>query len=239
MFEQFKTGNPIWVYYVDIDSGANLVVPQLLRGQLGQAYQVEKKEFPHYRYVKTEGQTAGTFDMSQHSVRVFYRKENWGEVQAIEMFLRLDAPTVIYDTVNGMPVGQPLPEDITIKAFNRVATKDGEFWYEIGADQWIKYDQMHVVDDPFGGPSKKINSRLAQRLTVLPLHDIPATVDYIPGKSVDVYDSPYGEAVDKLADGQEIKLTGKLSDNNEITWYQIAPDRYISGNYVHVNDEEE
>ena len=32
MIDKFKTGNPIWVYYNDIDSGANLTVPQLLRG---------------------------------------------------------------------------------------------------------------------------------------------------------------------------------------------------------------
>lgn len=238
MFEQFKTGNPIWVYYIDIDSGANLVVPQLLRGRLGQAYQVAKKEFPHYRYVKTEGQTTGTFDMNQRNVRLFYRKKKWGEVQAIEMFLKLDAKTVIYDTVNGMPVGQPLPPDIIIKAFHRVATKNGEFWYEIGSNQWIKYDQMHVVDDPFTGKNEKIDSRLAKRLTVLPLHDVPASVDYIPGKAVDIYDQPYGNAIDKIEDGKEITLTGKLNDNNEITWYQIGPNRYISGNYVKIASEE-
>ena len=36
MIDKFKTGNPIWVYYNDIDSGANLTVPQLLRGFIGQ-----------------------------------------------------------------------------------------------------------------------------------------------------------------------------------------------------------
>lgn len=65
MIDKFKTGNPIWVYYNDIDSGANLTVPQLLRGFIGQEYQIEQKQFPNYRYVKTEGETKGTFDMRQ------------------------------------------------------------------------------------------------------------------------------------------------------------------------------
>ncbi|MDD6431702.1 MAG: MucBP domain-containing protein [Lactobacillaceae bacterium] len=236
MFEKFKTGNPIWVYYVDIDSGANLIVPQLLRGRIGEKYQVDKKKFPNYNFVKVEGDLTGTFDMTQRNVKLFYRKQSWGEVQDINMFLKLEAPTVIYDTVEGMPVGQPLPQDIIIKAFQRVATKDGQFWYEIGADQWIKYEKMHVVDDPFNN-DQYIPSRLENQLTVLQLNNVKATVDYIPGKSVDVYDAPYGNQVDKVDDGQEVILTKRLSDSDELTWYEIGPKQFISGNYVKIEED--
>lgn len=237
MFEQFKTGNPIWVYYVDIDSGANLIVPQLLRGRIGEEYLVDKKKFPNYNFVKAEGALRGAFDMTQRSIKLFYRKQSWGEVQDIDMYLALDAPTVICDTVEGIPVGQPLPQDITIKAFQRVATKDGQFWYEIGANQWIKYEKMHVVDNPFGD-KEKISSRLAKQLTVLRLNRVKATIDYIPGKAVDVYDAPYGNRVDKVADGQAVTLIGKLSDNDQLTWYEIGPEQYVSGNYVKIDEEE-
>ncbi len=236
MFEKFKTGNPIWVYYADIDSGANLIVPQLLRGLIGEEYQVDKKKFPNYNFVKVEGDLTGTFDMTQRNVKLFYRKQSWGEVQDINMFLKLEAPTVIYDTVEGMPVGQPLPQDIIIKAFQRVATKDGQFWYEIGADQWIKYEKMHVVDDPFNN-NQDIPSRLENQLTVLRLNNIKATVDYIPGKSVDVYDAPYGNQVNKIDDGQEVTLTKRLSDSDELTWYEIGPKQFISGNYVKIEED--
>lgn len=237
MLEKFKTGNPIWVYYVDIDSGANLIVPQLLRGRIGEKYQVDKKKFPNYNFVKVEGDLTGTFDMTQRNVKLFYRKQSWGEVQDINMFLKLEAPTVIYDTVEGMPAGQPLPQDIIIKAFQRVATKDGQFWYEIGADQWIKYEKMHVVDDPFNN-DQDIPSRLENQLTVLQLNNVKATVDYIPGKSVDVYDAPYGNQVDKVDDGQEVTLTNKLSDNEQLTWYEIGPKQFVSGNYVKIEEDE-
>lgn len=236
MFEKFKTGNPIWVYYVDIDSGANLIVPQLLRGLVGEEYQVDKKKFPNYNFIKVEGELTGTFDMTQRNVKLLYRKQSWGEVQDIDMFLKLEAPTVIYDTVEGMPVGQPLPQDIIIKAFQRVATKDGQFWYEIGADQWIKYEKMHVVDDPFNN-NQDIPSRLENQLTILRLNNVKAIVDYIPGKSVDVYDAPYGNQVDKIDDGQEVTLTKRLSDSDELTWYEIGPKQFISGNYVKIEED--
>ena len=237
MFEKFKTGNPIWVYYVDIDSGANLIVPQLLRGRIGEEYHVDQKKFPNYDYVKAEGDLTGSFDMTQRSVKLYYRKQSWGEVQDIDMYLELEAPTVVYDTVEGMPVGEPLPQDIIIKAFQRVATKDGQFWYEIGADQWIKYEKMHVVDNPFAS-EKKIPSRLENQLTVFRLNNVKAIIDYIPGKSIDVYDAPYGNRVDKIDDGQEVTLTNKLSDD-QLTWYAIGDNRYVSGNYVKIDEQEE
>ena len=237
MFEKFKTGNPIWVYYVDIDSGANLIVPQLLRGRIGEEYHVDQKKFPNYDYVKAEGDLTGSFDMTQRSVKLYYRKQSWGEVQDIDMYLELEAPTVVYDTVEGMPVGEPLPQDIIIKAFQRVATKDGQFWYEIGADQWIKYEKMHVVDNPFAS-EKKIPSRLENQLTVFRLNNVKAIIDYIPGQSIDVYDAPYGNRVDKIDDGQEVTLTNKLSDD-QLTWYAIGDNRYVSGNYVKIDEQEE
>ncbi|WP_367329537.1 hypothetical protein [Limosilactobacillus sp.] len=45
--------------------------------------------------------------MTQRSIKLFYRKKSWGEVQNIDMYLKLEAPTVIYDTAEGMPIGQP------------------------------------------------------------------------------------------------------------------------------------
>lgn len=236
MNNKLKTGNPIWVYYNDIDSGANLTVPQLMRGFIGQEYEIEQKQFPNYRYVKTEGEIKGHFDMRQKIVHLFYRKQNWGEVQTIEMFLHLDAPTQVCDTPGGMPVGAPLPADITVKSFHRVATKNGQFWYEIGADQWIKYENMHVVENPFNDDAQQKPSRLASNLTVIPLHDVKAKVDYLHNKSINVYDAPYGRKVAEIPNGNEVTLIGKLNDNDEITWYQVGRNKYITSNYIEIDD---
>ena len=234
MEDKFKTGNPIWVYYTNIDTGENLVVPQL-----NEEYSIDQKQFDGYQFVKSEGELTGKFDNKPHSVHLYYRDKNWGEVESIEMYLHLDAPTPVYDMPNGMPVGTPFPEDIVLKAFHRVATKSGEFWYEIGSDQWIKYDQMSVVDNPFKAEDEKFQSKLADNMSVIPIQKTKAVIDYLPNRSIEVYDKPYGEQVGELKDGQEITITGKMSDNGEITWYEVGDQQFITGNYVRLEDENE
>lgn len=239
MLDKFKTGNPIWVYYTDIDTNENLMVPQLLQGYLGQTYQVDQKGFPKYRFVKSEGDLTGTFDMSQRSIHLYYRKDNWGEVQTIEMYLRLNAMTPVFDNPNGMQVGSPIPEGIVVKAFHRVATKSGEFWYEIGSDQWIKYDRMEVVDNPFKAEDQDFQSKLSEQMSVIPMKPTKATIDYLPHRSIDVYNKPYGEKVNELPNGQIITIYGKMNDNDEIIWYKVGEQQFITGNYVKLEDQDD
>lgn len=239
MDEKFKTGNPIWVYYTNIDTGENLMVPQLLRGFMGDHYSVEKKQFDGYQFLKNEGELQGQFDSHPHSIHLYYRNQNWGEVEAIEMFLHLDDVTRVYDRPNGMQVGTPFPADIILKAFQRVATKTGEFWYEIGSDQWIKYDKMTIVDNPFKAEDEEFQSKLADNMSVIPMKKTKAVIDYLANKSIDVYNRPYGDKVGELADGKEITISGKMSDNGEITWYEIGDKQFITGNYVKLVDQDE
>lgn len=239
MLDKFKTGNPIWVYYTDIDTNENLMVPQLLQGYLGQTYEVDQKDFPKYRFVKSEGDLTGTFDMSQRSIHLYYRKDNWGEVQTIEMYLRLNAMTPVFDNPNGMQVGSPIPEGIVVKAFHRVATKSSEFWYEIGSDQWIKYDRMEVVDNPFKAEDQDFQSKLSEQMSVIPMKPTKATIDYLPHRSIDVYNKPYGEKVNELPNGQIITIYGKMNDNDEIIWYKVGEQQFITGNYVKLEDQDD
>lgn len=239
MEDKFKMGNPIWVYYTNIDTGENLVIPQLLRGFLGEKYSVTKKQFDGYQFVKSEGDLTGEFDNEPHSIHVYYRNKNWGEVESIEMYLHLDAVTPVYDMPNGMQVGVPFPEDIVLKAFHRVATKSGEFWYEIGSDQWIKYDKMTVVDNPFKATDEEFQSKLTDNMAVIPMKKASAIIDYLPGRAIDIFDKPYGEKVGELQDGQQITITGKMSDNGEITWYEVGDNKFITGNYVRLEEQDE
>lgn len=237
MLEHLKTGNPIWVYYIDIDSQENLTVPQLLRGADGSEYHVERKDFPHYRYVKLEGPADGTFDMQRKAVRLYYRKDSWQQVEATDLYLHLDQTTTVFDRVGGLPINEPLPGGIVIKAFHRVDTADGETWYELGADQWVKYEGMRVVNNPYG--SDDDDRPFADQFTILPLKNVQGTIDYLPNKEVDVYDAPYGKRVATLPDGKRVDISGKLNDNGEITWYKIGDHQYVTGNYVIVDHEDE
>lgn len=236
MLNQFKTGNPVWVYYIDIDSGANLIVPQLLRGRMGEEYQVDKKKFHNYSFIKADGAMHGTFDMGQHNVKLFYRNDDWTSVEEVDTYLQINKTATVRDRVNGMPVGNPVPAGITLKAFEKVTTKDGAEWYEIGSGQWIKFASMKIVSDPFNPKHEKIESRLAKQLTILPLNNVKGVVDYLPGEAIKTYDAPYGNVVAKIPNGQEVKIINRLNDNGEVTWYQLDNKQYVTGNYIKIND---
>ncbi|WP_251545288.1 MucBP domain-containing protein [Limosilactobacillus caecicola] len=236
-----KTGRPIWVYYLDIDSGSNIIVPQLVRGFENDGYTVVKKDFPQYKLVKTTGKTSGTFDGSQEDVHFYYRKKGWGEIEDIDMYLYLEQPTVQYDRVEGMAIDNPLPGQMYVRSFQRVATTKAEFWYEVNADRWIKFDvnTMKIVhQDPFAKEPPVKDGPVAD-LRVLPLNKVPATVDYLKGGHLYTYDYPYGKSTDTVANGQDLILVGRMEDENGVTWYQDESRGFINGAYVRLANEVE
>ena len=237
MLEHLKTGNPIWIYYIDIDTGENLMVPQLLKGIMGCKYHVDKKDFPNYRFIKLTGPAEGRFDMQRKDVRLYYRKNDWQAVEEVNLYLHLDQSTPLYDKVNGLTINEPLPAGIIIKAFQRVNTANGETWYELGAGQWVKYEGMRVIKNPYREESHR--SSFADQLTILPLKNVQGIIDYLPHKAVDVYDAPYGQKVATIPDGKRVNISGKLDDHGEITWYQIGDHQFVTGNYVIVDERDE
>lgn len=241
MVHIIKQGNPIWIYYEDIDSGENVQMPKLLQGQEGEPFTVTPPKFPKYKLVKTEGDLKGTFDMQQRSIHLFYRKKAWGEIERIELYIHLAKPVQQYDAVNGLPVDEPLPGDFYVKSFERVATMKGEFWYNVNADRWIKFDvnTMKIShDDPYAKVEPAQNGPASQ-LTILPLNNVPATVDYTAGGHLFTYKRPYGEANGTVENGHQLTLVGRLNDNNGVTWYQDKDLGFINGSYVRLNNAED
>lgn len=235
-----KTGRPIWVYYQDIDSGSNLEVPQLIRGYENDGYTIVKKEFPQYKFVESQGKLSGKFDGSQENVHLLYRKKSWGEIEDIDMFIYIKAPTKQFDQVEGMPIDNELPGDMYVRSFERVATTNGEFWYEVNADRWIKFDvnSMQIVHhDPFA--KQPVKGSPVTELRVLPLNKVKATVDYLKGGHLYTYDYPYGKATGTVANGQDLVLVGRMEDENGVTWYQDEKRGFINGAYVHLSQQDE
>lgn len=78
MDRAFKTGTPIWVYFIDLDTDENLQIPKLLRGFVDSEYTIQPPKINNYRYMKAEGELSGHFDMQQHTVKLYYRHKDWG-----------------------------------------------------------------------------------------------------------------------------------------------------------------
>lgn len=229
MTESFRTGVPVWAYYINIDTKANLILPVLLRGRNGQHYAVEQKEIENFKFIKAEGDLNGIFDEDSHVVRLYYRRKDWVEVQTVDMYLHLNADTTIYDTINGISRNITLPAGMTVKAFKRVATSNGKFWYEMGPDQWIEYHQITITQNPYAGEKAMLEEDM---LAIEPLDHVMARIDYIPNKQIQTYDKPYGQVQDELADDTTVEIVGKAVNNDGVVWYQIQDKGFINGTYI-------
>jgi hypothetical protein len=222
-------GMPVWAYYINIDDQSNIVAPQLLKGLYGQHYVVDKTELDNFRFIKAEGDLTGTFEDQPGSVQLFYRKANWAEMEDVDMYLHLKDNTVIYDGIEGLKTPSSLPEGMTIRAFKRVATTNGEFWYEISPDQWVLYKDMEITKNPFEHIEL---SPSGQQLKFDPVGEVPAQIDYIPGKKIQVYEKPYGKITNELEDGTEVTVIATSTGDDGVTWYKIKGDEFINGTYV-------
>lgn len=232
MNRSFKTGTPIWVYYMDIDSHENLKVPQLLQGFIGNEYNVAKLEIPGYRFIQHDGQLTGSFDLKPHTIKLMYRHQNWETVEEISVFLRIKQPTPVYDMVEGMQVASPIAPGIVIKSFQRVTTFDHQVWYEVAADQWAKFNdaQMELVDQPF--PELDRQPELTTTNLAETKISATGTVNYVAGGSLPIYDSPYGKVVDHAADGVSFTIDAELDDDNGVKWYHVARRGYVNATYI-------
>ena len=92
----FRTGNPIWVYYTDVDTGINLRVPTLLKGMAGEQYVVHQLDIPRYKFFKATGPLTGTFDDRQKTVHLYYRKQTWHKIKDVNLYLQTMAPTTLF-----------------------------------------------------------------------------------------------------------------------------------------------
>ena len=75
-------------------------------------------------------------------------------------------------------------------------------------------------------------------MAVIPMKKTKAFIDYLPVRSIDAFNKPYGDKVGEIKDGQEITITGKMSDNDEIIWYKVGNGMFITGNYVKLEDQD-
>ena len=235
----FRTGNPIWVYYTDVDTDINLRVPTLLKGMSGEQYAVHQLDIPHYKFFKATGPLTGTFDDRQKTVHLYYRKQTWPKIKDVNLYLQTMAPTTLFDQVDGMPVESPMPAGLFLRAFQLIETTNHVLWYQINADRWVKEgDHLRVLaHDPYADEPSPVRANLESDFTYLKLNHLPVTVDFVPNGKVAVYDQAYGTEIGQVADGQKLILTGKIMDDNGVVWYEAVDHGYINGSYLKLEED--
>lgn len=198
-------------------------------------------EIPRYKFFKATGPLTGTFTERQQAVHLYYRRANWHKLKMVTRFLKTRQVIPAYDKVEGLTVDQ-FPAAIVLRAFQLVETDDQAVWYQVNADRWIKATPatITVLDhDPYDHQTVTDRPHWQADMTVLPLHQQPATVDYVPGRQLTVYDQIYGQPVATVPDGVTVTLINQINDANGVRWYETSDHNFINGAYLHLatNDQ--
>ncbi|MCH5465274.1 MucBP domain-containing protein [Levilactobacillus tujiorum] len=220
-------GKPIIGYLVDFDSGRLLALPQIHRGHLGVSFTLTPPTVDGYHIFQAQGPQRGIF--SDHAQRVvyFYRRDSWEMVQRVHQYVFLQRDHDVYDEPNGSAYGYQFPADSLWRLFMIITLTNGDVWYNLGGNQWLRAADTLRRDHQLAHPA------IAQKRLWQPEpFERLGTVDYVPGAAVTIYSEPYGEASGQLTHGEALDVRGRIIDDQHLTWYQIGPEAYINARYV-------
>lgn len=225
---QRQWGQPVVTYLIDYDSGQLLKLPTIHRGRLDGHYQLTPPEIAGYRIFQAQGSQRGQYSQRAQRVIYFYRRDAWQTVQRVHQYVLLTAAHQIVDQPAGHPYGYQFPANSLWRLFVVVTRTDGSVWYNLGGEQWLAATETTLRDHP-------LPTALPQQhhWTVQPFERL-GSVDYVPHAAVTIYKEPYGESIGQLDHGEPLDVRGRIVDDQNLVWYQIGPDAYISAYYVQI-----
>ena len=107
---------------------------------MGDSFSVDPQTLPGYRFVSSEGTLKGTFDeTTMHTATFYYRRDDIAETEQLtDKYLHLLADVQPVAAIEiAEPTGQKLWADSYVKVAQRVATREGKFWYQLSDSRWV------------------------------------------------------------------------------------------------------
>lgn len=232
MSDNLVEGVPVWVYYTDVDSGKTLLEPKVLRGNVGEPFKVDVPEINDFRLLHHTGTLEGWFSNQQQEARLYFREANWAEVEQVKMYATIQEDMPTYDRPDGELQALEMPVGSVWRVFSRVATDNGEFWYNMGINQWVMYKP-----NAFALNSKPV--RPTSHQDNLPEHhwDINpisarGEIDFVDGQAVSYYAEPYGRPSGTIPNRSVVVINGEISDPSGVVWFQLQGLGFINSMYV-------
>lgn len=230
-------GTPIWVYAKDINTKLSIAPHRIVEGAVGDAFTIKPEEVTGYRFVNAEGTPTGIFSMEDRTVTFYYRRNSFMETEVLDdKYLRLFHEVPTYTDLKKSAPAAPLWKGTVVKVVERVATADGEFWYQIADTRWVPFnlETMQLVNKPESTTAPDMTQRPTNQLDLLDRVTITqhAVVDYVPTKAVTVYDVPYGQAVGQAVHGLRVEVDEMTRDTGGIEWYHIVDLGWVSKIYL-------
>ncbi|WEV56185.1 MucBP domain-containing protein [Ligilactobacillus acidipiscis] len=220
----------VWLLAKDIDQQTMLAKPEFVRGKLHAPYSLVAPSFANYRLLQARGPVTGHFLERQQFVTYLYRQKLWEKVDEELRLLKTTDFIKCVSEPHGRTLKMTLAKNTFWQIFKTVTTTDNQIWYCLGGNTWVKADEnIKVVD------KNKYLTQMAQTNNVPESYAVSlkasATIDFIPGKKVNLYDLPCGKKTAQLMDGQNVKLSAQKNING-MQWYQVANVGWLLAEYL-------
>jgi hypothetical protein len=227
------TSAPVWVYYEDIATHEELLAPTRLDGELAAPYTATPAAISDYTFVSGNGRLNGIFGQRPQQLKLYYRPNRWAEAQQVQLFIQAqqDVPVFVEANQTTAPIDM-LSAGSYWEADLRIVTTGGQFWYRIGANQWVLYQPGSVALFDQAPYAQNVGYIASQQ----PHANQPnALIDFLPNQATDVYAEPYGFAVGSVIDGDFVSVVDTFEDDG-VVWYQLADLGWINAVYVNKLD---
>lgn len=219
---------PIWIYYENIATHDTILPPKRIDGVPDEKYTISVPDIPDYTYSENSDDLSGAFSEFPQSHHLYYQPISWRTVHRVNMYIMLltevAAQSEPDDDAN---ISTILPAKSYWETPLRVISGNGQFWYQVGTHDWLRYDAslMTLSDDAPSG--ENVNY----------IEDIEnsqpnALVNFLPGLSTEVFESPYGLPVGSVLDGNFVSIIKEQHDDNGLIWYKLAASGWINSIYI-------
>ena len=232
-------GMPVWVYAKDVDTKKAVTHARLIEGTVGERFSVDPQTLPGYRFVSSEGTLTGIFDeTTMNTVTFYYRREDIAETEQLEgkyLHMLADVQPVVAVDLDA-PIGSKLWAGSYVKVAQRMATREGKFWYQLADSRWVPYNMqtMKLTDDD--GQTKQPTAHWERQIDWTPeSFDATGVIDFVPNEAVAVYAQPYGREIGRLLHGTVATVTERVVDPSGVVWYHVAGHGWVSSIYLTLN----
>lgn len=218
-------GGSVWALCRDYINSNLLTDPQFYQGKIGEAYSVSIPQIRNYIFMRAEGQLEGKFSSEQKLITLFYKNASWTDVYPDSGLLKMLRETSCYSDIEGEKLDTPLAAGSIWRTFYHVDLVNGARWYNLGGSIWVKSSRNLTFVSPY--KDEQPDDSLANMTDV----NSQATIDFIPGKSVMVFNRPCGKKIASVGNGLLVGLS-KYCRADGMDWFFIKERGWIPAIYL-------
>lgn len=226
-----QDGAPIRISFKDYDLGTLLQPTQLLKGKIGETYQIFSPEIKNFNLQTVSGKIKGFFSTQVQQITLYYRHHDWESVEKSDIAFVLLKDTACFAEIDAASPVLMLRAGTVWQTFSRITKYSQESWYNLGAF-WIKYQPEAMTIQ------KKYRNLATDAAPILLGETTPirqkASVNFTDNRSVHYFDYPNGQWIGKIADKTAVTLTRQIKID-QVIWYELADYGWLPSYYIEFN----